>query len=128
MPANDAALDILADLASHPAAPFHEDAVARRIVERLSGMGLSPRRDEFGNVIARYSNADGSDPPIAFVAHMDHPGFEIDEVDGEGLQSVLRLNRLGRSVKGYSKSMEMLVGSLAMMWLREGWISYQRVL
>ncbi len=84
MPANDAALDILADLASHPAAPFHEDAVARRIVERLSGMGLSPRRDEFGNVIARYSNADGDDPPIAFVAHMDHPGFEIDEVDDEG--------------------------------------------
>ncbi len=42
----------------------------------------------------------------------------------EGLHSVSRgkPNRLGRSVKGYSKSVEMLVGSLAMAWLREGWI------
>ena len=42
----------------------------------------------------------------------------------EGLHSVLRskLNRLVRRTKGYSKSVEMLVGSLSMVWLREGWI------
>lgn len=42
----------------------------------------------------------------------------------EGLHSELRskLNRLVRSTKGYSKSVEMLIGSLCMIWLGKGWI------
>ena len=42
----------------------------------------------------------------------------------EGLHSVLRgkLNRLVRKTKGYSKSVDMLSGSLALLWLRQGWI------
>ena len=42
----------------------------------------------------------------------------------EGLHSVLRgkLNRLVRKTKGYSKSLEMLTGSLARVWLRGDWI------
>ena len=42
----------------------------------------------------------------------------------EGLHSVLRskLNRLVRKTKGYSKSVEMLSGSLALLWVRQGWI------
>ncbi len=49
-------------------------------------------------------------------------GSEVNR--NEGLHSVSRgkPNGLGRSVEGYSKSVEMLVGSLAMAWLREGWI------
>ena len=49
-------------------------------------------------------------------------GSEVNR--NEGLHSVSRgkPNGLGRSVEGYSKSVEMLVGSLAMVWLREGWI------
>ena len=78
------ALDILRDLGQRPAAPFHEEPVARYIFDRLADLGLSPHRDEFGNVIVHYSNSDSDDPPIAFVAHMDHPGFEIDEVDDDG--------------------------------------------
>ena len=79
------ALDILRDLGERPAAPFHEDGPAQYILSRLTEIGLSPFRDEFGNVIARYSNSvSDDDPPIAFVAHMDHPGFEITEVDDDG--------------------------------------------
>ena len=70
---DQSSLDILKDLAQHPAAPFHEESVATYIYDRLAGLGLSPFRDEFGNVIVHYSNSKSDDPPIAFVAHMDHP-------------------------------------------------------
>ena len=83
--ANDSnALEILKDLAERPVAPFHEEPVAAYIVSRLAEIGLSPFRDDFGNVVAHYSNSGTGDPPIALVAHMDHPGFEIDEVDDVG--------------------------------------------
>ena len=55
-------------------------------------------------------------------SHVVGKGSEVNR--NEGLRSVLRgkLNRLARSARGYSKSVEMLVGSLAMVWLREGLI------
>ena len=53
-------------------------------LSRLADLGLSSFRDDFGNVIAHYSNSEADEPPIAFVAHMDHPGFEIDDVDSDG--------------------------------------------
>ncbi|MCE2456715.1 MAG: M20/M25/M40 family metallo-hydrolase [Dehalococcoidia bacterium] len=81
---DQSALDILKDLGERPAAPFHEEPVATYIFSRLADLGLSPLRDEFGNVIVHYSNSDADDPPIAFVAHMDHPGFEVDGVDEVG--------------------------------------------
>ena len=79
------ALDILAGLAKNPAAPFHEWAVAEHILCVLSTLdGVDYRRDEFGNIIARYTSPSIAalpeserEPPIAFVAHMDHPGYEI---------------------------------------------------
>ena len=54
--------------------------------------------------------------------HKVGKGSEVNR--NEGLHSVLRgkLNRLVRKTKGYSKSLEMLTGSLAMMWLRLDWI------
>ena len=78
-------LDILAGLATNPAAPFHEWAVARHLLGWLATMdGVDYRRDEFGNIIARYTSPaiaalpeSEREPPIAFVAHMDHPGYEI---------------------------------------------------
>ena len=55
-------------------------------------------------------------------SHVVGKGSEVNR--NEGLHSVLRgkLNRLVRRTKGYSKSVEMLTGSLAMVWLREGLI------
>ena len=46
--------------------------------------GVEYGRDDFGNIIARYTAPaiaalpeSEREPPIAFVAHMDHPGYEI---------------------------------------------------
>ncbi len=82
------ALEILSELGRRPAAPFHESAPAEYILETLTGIGLDPDTDRFGNVIARYRNSDSGDPPLALVAHMDHPGFEIIEASERGLLAV----------------------------------------
>ena len=82
-PRDQRALDHLKELGSRPATPFFEDGPTRYIVERLDDMGVPAERDRFGNIVAHHSNGDGVDPPIAFVAHMDHPGFELTEVDGD---------------------------------------------
>ena len=79
------ALDILAGLAKNPAVPFHEWSVAEHILGVLAALdGVDYRRDDFGNIIARYTAPSIAalpeserEPPIAFVAHMDHPGYEI---------------------------------------------------
>ncbi len=73
------ALEILRELGSRPAAPFFEDGPAQYILHAIKQLGVDVRRDAYGNIIANYSNfsANSDQPPIAFVAHMDHPGFEI---------------------------------------------------
>ena len=90
------ALEILAGLAGNPAVPFHEWGVAEHILGVLGTLdGVEYGRDEFGNIIARYTTPtiaalpDGErEPPIAFVAHMDHPGYEIVRpADGSGTET-----------------------------------------
>ena len=79
------ALEILSELGSRPAAPFFEDGPAQYIIETISALGIEAKRDQFGNVIAHYqNNPPQGQPPIAFVAHMDHPGYEIIEVTEGG--------------------------------------------
>ena len=100
------ALEILARLGSSPATSFSEDGVAAVVKAVLGEMGVSFEEDAFGNILAKLasqsgesrsgvawpgsasgSNPSGStigstpNPPIAFVAHMDHPGFEIVAVE-----------------------------------------------
>ncbi len=79
---DDRALEILRELGSRPAAPFFERNVAQYILETLENIGVEAYRDAYGNIIAHYKNVSDSatpQPPIAFMAHMDHPGFEIIE-------------------------------------------------
>ncbi len=87
---DERALEILARLGARPAAPFHERGVAESVESTLRESGLEPWRDEFGNVLARYASPDGAHErrPIAFVSHMDHPGFEI--IEGSGRRYVAR--------------------------------------
>ena len=81
----DRALDILRDLGARPAVPFHERGPTRYIEAALQRMPIDLRRDSYGNIIAHYEGkADSSLRPIAFVAHMDHPGFETIETPGDG--------------------------------------------
>lgn len=84
------ALEILERLGSRPAVPFHERGVVEAVEGTLRESGLEPWRDEFGNVLARYASPDGGEDrrPIAFVAHMDHPGFEL--IEGSGRRYVAR--------------------------------------
>lgn len=84
------ALDILARLGAQPATSFREDGVGRVVQATLAAAGVPYEIDGYGNIIARVAGAstDGSPPPIAFMAHMDHPGFETVAVDGDFLVGV----------------------------------------
>ena len=82
----DEALDFLSRLAAHPAVAFHETGVAAAICAILNQTGIEYTADPFGNILARLpggaapanANADAANiPPLAIVAHMDHPGFEL---------------------------------------------------
>ncbi len=80
------ALDFLARLGAQPAVAFHENGVATAVRGALTEIGAASRTDNFGNIIARIPGSDPDGvPPIAFMAHMDHPGFEIVGRDGDYL-------------------------------------------
>ena len=68
-----------------PSPPFFEDGPAQYIQDTLDSLDLDLQRDAFGNIIAHYDKSpDRSQTPIAFVAHMDHPGFEIFQTTEDG--------------------------------------------
>lgn len=68
---------LLEPLLKLPTAPFHEDAVAAFVADTLANTGLQVATDSYGNVIARRPSAGRSNARLAFMAHMDHPGFEV---------------------------------------------------
>ena len=72
---------MLAGLGACPAVAYQEGLVASFIRKTVEGMGLGIEADRHGNLIVRLG-VPSEDPPIAFMAHMDHPGFEGLEVDG----------------------------------------------
>src|SRR5688572_12926027 len=80
---------VLRDVLSVPTAPFFEQQVSALLRARLSGLGLRPRLDAFGNVLVRYVRGRGL-PAVAFMAHMDHPGFEV--VAGGGREALALWN------------------------------------
>lgn len=90
------ALEILATLCRQPATSYFEDRVSREVERILTDAAVPWEQDEYGNIIARLTRQDPSSStparPIALVAHMDHPGFEVIEVDGRRLT----LKMLGR--------------------------------
>ena len=71
------ALDFLARLGSHPAIAFYESGVASTVESILNDLALEYRRDSFNNIITKLEGSDPTVAPMAIVAHMDHPGFEI---------------------------------------------------
>jgi len=85
-PVGKRALDILMLLGGCPATSFHEGLVSRRIVDILDASKIDYRVDMYGNIIARVDGnleAESESLPIAFVAHMDHPGFEVVRYEEE---------------------------------------------
>ena len=78
------ALDFLARLGANPAVAFHEAGVAATVRAILNDTGVGYSVDEFGNILARLPGSNPDVPPLAVVAHMDHPGFELVERHGDG--------------------------------------------
>ena len=70
------AIEILSDLDKCSATSFYEERVMSYIRAFLKDKGLDFRLDQYGNIIVHYVT-DPDSEPIAYVAHMDHPGFEI---------------------------------------------------
>ncbi len=80
--AQQLALETLESLCRIPTVPFHEEGVARHLYSSMKEQGLEVSLDKYGNVLATRPGRDAAAPGIAFVAHMDHPGFEVVEVEG----------------------------------------------
>ena len=65
----------LTEISAHPTASFFEARAASYILSELGRLGLPYQQDQYGNIIASYG--DSSQRPLAIVAHMDHPAFEV---------------------------------------------------
>lgn len=74
----DLLLSIAKRLMRCPAAPYHEGLVAREAVRICKEYGLLFEFDAFGNLLVGESNASPA-PPLILAAHMDHPGFVVQE-------------------------------------------------
>ena len=80
-------LHILEKLGQQPAVAFMEDRVSSAILSITSRIGTPSQTDAFGNLWVTLEGPRSGDadlPDIAFVAHMDHPGFEVVEDAGGG--------------------------------------------
>ena len=84
------ALQILEDFGKRPAISFHEGLISEYVLASLSKLGMDTRKDPYGNIIARIPGMTSGVPSIAFVAHMDHPGFEAIELRGDTLVAEAR--------------------------------------
>ena len=89
---SEQALGFLARLGAQPTTSFYEANVAAVVQAILSELSVEFRTDDYGNVIARIPGRGSQDaaapepiPPIAFVAHLDHPGFEAVAFEGNCL-------------------------------------------
>ena len=75
------ALNILKDLGSCPATSFNEYQVSNKLMSILKENSIDYSQDDYGNIVAKISGTEESHRPIAYVAHMDHPGYEIIRED-----------------------------------------------
>ena len=82
------ALDFLARLGAQPAVAFHEAGVASAVTAILEEIKVEHTTDASGNILARLPGTAPDVPPLAIVAHMDHPGFELVERHGDGNEFV----------------------------------------
>ncbi len=80
--ARESCLEALTEICAIPTAPYYEARVAAFIVARLRALGIPFETDDYGNITATYGGPGAPAAGIAFVAHMDHPAFEVTAVDG----------------------------------------------
>jgi putative aminopeptidase FrvX len=76
--------DVLATLervASQPTVPYHEWRALDAIAAELLRLDLEPQRDAYGQLFVHLARGEAK-RALVFVAHTDHPGFEIVDVSG----------------------------------------------
>lgn len=84
-------LKIMDGLLSCPTAPLHEDAPLRFVRQFAAKRPeLSCTSDRAGNLLLKYPADSSAKDPLVLVAHLDHPGFHIEEVTGKKLQLKFR--------------------------------------
>ncbi|MDP7619242.1 MAG: M20/M25/M40 family metallo-hydrolase [Dehalococcoidia bacterium] len=86
-------IQILRLLGSRPAVPYREDDVRKAITDTLGRADIEFDTDKYGNVVAHIRSGKEHRLSIAFVAHMDHPGFELSEAEATNA----RARMLGRT-------------------------------
>lgn len=75
-------LSLAARLMRHPAAPYHEFAVRTEVEAICREHRLACRCDRFGNLLVEHKRG-RIGRPMALVAHLDHPGFEVIGLNGQ---------------------------------------------
>lgn len=79
-------LEILSQLGAIPAVSFHENWMSEKICSLLDESNINWEKDNYNNIIASVNtDHNSSNRPIGFIAHMDHPGFEIIGNSNENL-------------------------------------------
>ena len=84
-------LDLARALLEQPTAPLLEDLPRAHLHRVAADAGLHVDDDPAGNVVVRYQGP-GADTtaPLVLVAHLDHPGFAVDGVDGDTASLLFR--------------------------------------
>lgn len=77
------ALKTLGQLGRLPATSYYEHAAASYLTSRCESLGLEVQTDVWGNVLVSRPGSEPGARGLAFVAHMDHPGFEAVSQDGD---------------------------------------------
>ena len=87
----ETALTYLSRLAARPAVAFQEQGVAAVVRKILAELGVAHWVDDYGNILAYLPPKDATrHPALAFMAHLDHPGFEAVAVEGDLLRAAVR--------------------------------------
>ena len=81
MPDERQVIATLERVASPPTVPYHEWRALDAIAAELQRIGLVPERDAFGQLSVHLARGTAK-RALAFVAHTDHPGFEVVDVSG----------------------------------------------
>lgn len=84
------AMKALEELCRIPSAPYYEQRGADWVASFCENAGLEVESDAYGNVLVTRPGTDHSVPGMAFVAHLDHPGFEALALDGDAVVGELR--------------------------------------
>ena len=135
--------EILSDLAKFPVTSYWEDAPAAYLRDRAKRAGLEVSMDVWGNVLVKKPGTDDRSPGIAFVAHMDHPGYEVVAQRGDQLvlktlggvgvaagtegATILVIDACGRRLKATVTGAEKAEGKLQKTRELAGWLGTDTV-